>query len=139
MKLTKKTLLYEISNMAYLIADTGDDSIHGLHRVRDICEEGNIDRVNQVLSLAQAIAKDVLSPLRNMPKTLKDRIRETVREFMICMVLADWLGVTYPEAAEVWRRRWEKALESLKQIASEYASSAALSESCAFTRRLSPF
>lgn len=171
MRIKRKALLYDIANMAYTIADTGEDNRHILHRVRDICEDGNIDRVNRVLALAYSKVLTVLLPvLIPNPQTekrgngdevcsqhgegedfeihlrkgrgfrfllTKERemnIKETVHEFMVCMVLADWLGVTLPEAADVWKFRAERCIEALKEI----VVSLSYRQTCAFSRRVSP-
>ena len=165
MKLKKKALLYDIANMAYMIADTGEYLNHSLHRVRDICEEGNIDRVSRVLGLAYAnlltallpvitprkidLDKDTSADPHNyeicfrhdeamkyvLTKEVQLKIKETSHEYMVCMVLADWLAVTLPEAADVWKFRMEKAYESVQDIVATVMSS------CigGFRRRLSPF
>lgn len=123
MKLKKDSLIYDISNMAYVIADTGDDTDHTLHRVRDICQDGNIDRVSRILGLAYAEILTVLAPVLKAPEidpardnssspkdyviNFSDRsslrflltpewklkIKETCHEYMVSMVLADWLAV----------------------------------------------
>ena len=51
---SKEALLYDISSMAYVAGDIRADkmSAHSLHQTFDICEAGNIDRVNRLLSLA---------------------------------------------------------------------------------------
>ncbi|MCH5226063.1 MAG: hypothetical protein J1D77_08665 [Muribaculaceae bacterium] len=165
MKLLKKALLYDIANMAYLIADTGNDASHSLHRVRDICQEGNIDRVSRVLGIAYSNLLDVLRPIlislpidenRDHSKTPHDylflfrrdhchgyrltpevklKIKETTHEYMVCLVLADWLDVTFPEAADVWRFRFEQALESLQIL----VASVAEVSSASFKRKIFPF
>lgn len=165
MKILKKALLYDISNMAYTIADNGEPLNHGLHRVRDICQDGNIDRVSRVLGLAYSQVLSVLLPLLtpqklNIEKDLsarphdyefhfrKDRnlrfrltkehqlkIKETVHEFMVCKVLADWLAVTMPEAADVWKFRADACLEALGEMVAGLVSSSAMG----FRRKLSPF
>lgn len=165
MKLTKKSLLYDISNLAYTIADTGEHDRHTLHRVRDICQDGNIDRVSRVLCLAYSNLLSVLLPVLSAPRldinkdlsvvphdyefcfrsdrslrfrlTLewKLKIKETAREYMVCLVLADWLAITLPEAADVWKFRAEAAFASLRSHVSEITSS---SFSGAFTRKYSP-
>lgn len=165
MILRKKAILYDVSNLAYTIADMGDDSIHALHRVRDICEEGNIDRVSRILGLAYSNIINILSPLldsamiecdkdlsakprdyvlnfkcdktltRNLTPEIKLKIKETAHEYMVCMVMADWLAITLPEAADVWKYRFEKAFESLSEIAASLTDG----YSIGFRRRLSPF
>lgn len=165
MKLTKKSLLYDIANMAYLIADTGEHDRHTLHRVRDICQDGNIDRVSRVLGLAYSRLLAVMIPVlrvpeislrhdfsatphdyefafredRNMKYALttekKLRIKELCREYMVCMVLADWLAVTMPEAADVWKERMEKAFENITALVLSVSTSLA----GGYRRKLNPF
>lgn len=165
MKLQHKALLYDIANMAYVIADTHDHSNHSLHRVRDITEEGNRDRVARVTGAAYATILCALSPIIRLPKEdigrdvsvevrdlhirFKDnedvkfnltkekrlKIKETAHEYIVSRVLADWLEVTLPEASDVWKYRAEESLDILKDIASDVASAG----SCAFRRRISPF
>lgn len=166
MQIKKKALLYDIANIAFVIADTGDDLNHSLHRVRDVCEEGNLDRVARVLGLAYSQVIAILSPVidspeinvekdfsevpRNYPIDFSDnpdlkfvltaemklKIKETVHEYMVAMVLADWLGITYPVAADVWKDRAEQALVSLKEIAASMVTS---TFSGGFKRRISVF
>ena len=164
MKIEYKALLYDIANMAYVIADTGRDSLHSLHRVRDIVEDGNIDRVSRVLGLAYVQVINILSPLLRSPrvdickdfsakprdyvlnfrndrgcsfsltKEIKLHIKETVHEYMVCMVLADWLGITLPEASDVWKFRAEGCLTALRETCAEIADS----YTAGFRRKVSP-
>lgn len=166
MKLSKKALLYDISNMAYLIADTGEPLNHTLHRVRDICEDGNIDRVSRILGLAYAKILDVLAPVSESRHIKIDRdlsvsphnyeirfsssgrfrftltsekklkIKEIAHEYMVCMVLCDWLEVTLPVAADVWKYRAESALDALENLVATVMYS---SSSTTLRRRISPF
>lgn len=165
MKIKKKAMLYDIANMAYLVADTGENGNHTLHRVRDICEEGNIDRVSRVLGLAYSQLLTVLFPILRSPcfdinrdrsasphdyeflfrrdekikysltTERKLKIKETCHEYMVCKVLADWLEITLPVAAEVWKFRYEKALKSLRTQVGEIL----MSISCGIRRRLCPW
>ena len=177
MRILKKALLYDIANMAFTIADCGDPANHSLHRVRDICEDGNIDRVSRILALAYANLLAALLPiLKAPPKPGRDsdshkkdcpgdeetersrdyyfffrkngamkfiltkerelKIKEFAHEYMVCMVLADWLGVTLPEAADVWKFRAKGALEALKEESANMVRSAS---GASLKRRLSPF
>ena len=159
MKITKKALLYDIANLAYTIADNGEPGDHRLHRVRDICQDGNIDRVARILGLAYADILSILLPLITTPainidrdfsssphdyeicfrndRTLKYlltkerqlKIKESAHDYMVCMVLADWLGFTLPSEAPLWRQRAERSLEAL-------ASASFFSGS--FTRQVPP-
>lgn len=132
----KKALLYDIENIAYVIADNGVAG-HSPHRVFDICRKGNIDRVARILGLAYAKVQYVLSPLLEVPPMFRDfdfsviprnyrfrfkcglpaekilKIKETVHEYMVCMVLADWLGITMPAEAKVWEERAAVCLNEL--------------------------
>lgn len=187
--ITRKSLVYDISNIAYVMADVNtpvgnisyagtlaatavkDNSEkrdpHSLHQLFDICNEGNIDRVNRIIDLAFSIAKALLegkaliptigiqsvislNPINAFYENNSDQkeafihenssdkeeginkrkeafhefleihlqkgrfkrhrlpmLRETVREFIICMVLADWLSITLPELAGVWKAKAE--------------------------------
>ena len=161
MKITKKTLVYDISNLAYVIADTGFAEPHKLHQLRDICEAGNIDRVARLLGLAYSKALTVLSPVvsdcvpsashdfslsvrdyrfplkrcgaaRRLTPQRKLEMKETVREFMVCHVLADWLDITMPEVAESWRNRAGECIDRLSSMVNELSAAV-------FRRKLSPF
>lgn len=165
MKLKKKTLLYDVASIAYTIADT-KEACHALHNVRDICQEGNIDRVSRILGLAYSQLLALLMPILQSPKLNPDHdnsmvphdyefcfrndscmkfrltgelrllIKETAHEYMVAMVLSDWLDITLPEAADVWKCKAETALESLKDILLEVTAG---SRSAAFSRNVSPF
>ncbi len=54
--LRRSELLHSISNLAYVIAYVSEDkeSPHTLHQTFDICEEGNLERVDSLLRLAAA-------------------------------------------------------------------------------------
>lgn len=131
--ISRESLLYDISNMAYVVADTaeGTHTPHALHQTFDICSEGNVDRVDRVLALAFTECAAPLRRLCAMPPftgdglfriPLKDgpaydglaqRARECVREYLTARVLHDWLTVTLPEAAGAWRDKAAAALSSL--------------------------
>lgn len=151
----KESLLHDIANMAYVIADK-DNPPHSIHRVADICQEGNIDRVSRILGLAYAKVRSLLAPILDMkpvprinrfsetphtyilrfhpPCRCRNpighhqlfRLRETIHEYMVCMVLADWLGITLPEEAPVWIRRAEKCFEAISAILTEITTGGAL-------------
>lgn len=169
MKIKKKALLYDISNLAYMIADTGETGNHTLHRVRDICQDGNIDRVSRILGLAYSRILAALSPLIISPELdpdidysvevrdyeinfkddnslkycpppeIKLKIKETAHEYMVSLVLADWLGSTLPPAADVWKEKALFHMQTLKDMADEVSSAAVESFTAGFRRKLSPF
>lgn len=136
MKLNRKKLLYDIANLAYTIADTGENNRHTLHRVRDICQDGNIDRVNSVIDLAYSKVMTVLKVRLRIPPEIKLHLKEAVHEYLVCCVLADWLAITLPEAADVWKFRAEACFDAIKEIVSSILTN---SSTRGFRRRLSPF
>ena len=107
---------------------------HSLHQTFDICEAGNIDRVNLLLSLAfsevglvmrgvteSPTARDVLSNSDPFPgefrlmlsagagsEAWRIRVKEAVHEYLVARVLEGWLSVTLPEAAEFWKQLAEE-------------------------------
>lgn len=95
-------LYYEIANCAFVEAHLMPaDQENARHTVADICQEGNRDRVDSVIRLA--LAELHLPP----PIALRN---PHAREYIIGCVLADWLGIAKPEAAERWRLRAAEAL-----------------------------
>lgn len=162
MKLKKASLIYDISNLAFVIGDVGDDAPHIIHQLRDICQEGNVDRVARILGLAYSKVLNVLSPILkdttpslchdfsasvhdyvfdfdesasnafNVSPEKKFELKETIREFMVCFVLADWLSITYPEMAETWKKRADDCLTAISLSVSSLSASH-------LHRKLSPF
>ena len=155
---SKEALLYDISSMAYVAGDIRADkmSAHSLHQTFDICEAGNIDRGNRLLSLAfsevglvmrgvteSPTARDVLSNSDPFPgefrlmlsagagsEAWRIRVKEAVHEYLVARVLEGWLSVTLPEAAEFWKQLAEELRGDLTGLAA--------SGFCGH-RRLSPF
>lgn len=159
MIITKKSLLYDIANLAYIIANMHKDLPEAVPYVRitDICEEGNRDRVARVLGLAWSHIAQLLAPIslpppgplrrdfsarvrdyrltfrKRLSPQLKLKITETAREFMVCIVIADWLGMILPHSAAVWKSRMEKAGDLLSTLVGEASGFTG-----AFTRKIPP-
>ncbi len=146
---TRDSLLYDISNLAFVIGDVreGKTDCHKLHQTFDVCEKGNIDRVDHILRLAFAEVRAMLRPVlarerKREPDDMRlplksgldmecvDVICESVRGYLVARVLADWLSITLPEAADVWREKASEAALALK-VRARSARGA--------LRRLSPF
>lgn len=120
--LLAEELLHDIANMAYVegdLMDGGDG--HAAHQVRDICEDGNRERVLRVISMAVAKCRERLYPytredaedgtlLDNTPeereeyviilllpedfsKTTLDYLNKLLHEYITCTALADWLTI----------------------------------------------
>ena len=146
-----KDLLHDISNLAYVIADVceGRESPHSLHQIYDICEEGNIDRVNSLLTLAAAEVAAALSPIgsisrrkelyrlkfKGISKEYAFKITELIREYMVTSVLHGWLAITLPSGASFWNDRKLNLMDTLDTS----IFMAVASNNATLTRRLSPF
>lgn len=136
LKLIRTELLYDVKNYAYVEADVmGDDKQHAQHVLADIGEEGNVDRVNRVLSVVHSEVVEMLYPYTkeepieetiedmmtapdkyeiemNIPNTMSRttllHLENLIHEYMVYRVLSDWLRTTYPQAAENWMAKAEK-------------------------------
>lgn len=128
-----------IADLAYVIADVATAKVdaHTLHQTFDICQGNNLERIDNLLTLAFTEVSQALSLLTlpipgsrisrrgtQMPLLLKFkdgcvstprllRIRETVREFLIARALAGWLSVTLPTAATTWDERAATLLSTI--------------------------
>lgn len=144
--ITHDELVYEISSLAYVIADVSEGKVspHALHQTFDICEGGNLDRVDSLLTLAASEVAAALPPGNSLLrrrgnfilslKTLRPEsarnATELAREYMVASVLHGWLSVTLPSAAACWEERKEELLGSLLALSATSLS--------AFTRKPSP-
>lgn len=142
----KEEVLYDIANLAFVIADIhGSADAHAVHQTFDIIEGQNRDRIERVLSMSVAIVREVLSrgsaegnfnrlPSSLLPsdiifkiraschfngdlKSVMVILREIIHEYLVCRVLADWLSVTLPSLAGVWREKAALQLERLERLA----------------------
>lgn len=153
-------LLYDISNYAFVEGEImGEEAEHARHQVKDIAEEGNVDRVNRVLSLAHDECVEQLYPYTNeevkdgeqlddtlvapdeytialkLPEgfaksTLKLE-RTLIHEYMVCRVLQDWLSITFPNSAPNWERKMIQLKRKMKTTL--------LSRKLTIRRKLKPF
>ena len=139
-----KELLYDAANYAYIEGDgISEDDVHGRHRVMDITDDGNMDRVVRVLDLAHAACVEMLYPytktdvpddLKEMDDTTKEKesyaitlslpdgiskstlelLSKNVHEYLVCRVVADWLSMTRRESAATWTEKAEHAAYGVK-------------------------
>ncbi len=136
-KLSKEDILYDIANLGYIEGDVvGEDAIHVKHVIQDICQEGNVDRVERILELVWLRCLDILSPV-SAPDEELDRyevlvavkrivlrrhsaavrsIPALVRELMTATVLWEWLGISNARAAEKWGIKCEDLWDRLRSI-----------------------
>ena len=126
LKFSTEELLHDIANMAYVEGDLIDGgNEHAAHQVRDICEDGNRERVLRVVDMAIAKCRERLYPytredaqdgteLDNAPnekeehiismllpedfsKTTLDYLNKLLHEYICCAALADWMTIANTE------------------------------------------
>ncbi|MCD8388106.1 MAG: hypothetical protein LUD17_14670 [Bacteroidales bacterium] len=116
----RERLMYDLRNCAWIEGHLmPEEEQHARHTVMDICEPGNIDRVEAMIALACAEAQALIGPL---PEAWPIELHE----YVLCRVLADWLSIAWPSAAPKWTLKAAEALSSLT------------GHGAAFTRRLPP-
>ena len=148
-------LKYSISNVAYAQGDVarvhdnyghdilGDKGEAYMHQWKDVCEDGNWDRVKDVIDIAISDIEQMLYKftatrlpmnglsldnlkkaepveyaieLRTSPQfsvTTADYLMKLIQEYIVDSVLEDWAFITYPEAAATWNA---KKVETAKKI-----------------------
>lgn len=135
-KIKTKALLFRIETIAFVSADIreGKEGAHRLHQVYDVCQEGNIGRVADIMcftflrgseKIRRLLADNGASPLHHHGKppeyftlriadgltideTTRHIIHDTMGEYIVASVLADWFGITLPEAADEWKKKEER-------------------------------
>lgn len=80
------------------------DDEHARHAVIDICQDGNRDRVDTVIAVS----------LDELGMTSAQALRRPLAcEYIVCRVMADWLSITKPAAAERWRDKAVRAMAAM--------------------------
>jgi hypothetical protein len=137
-------ILDDIKNISFVEADiiqTEDE--HQKHQVFDIGEDGNVDRVTRVMSLAVAEVTEMLYPYSvthdiddeeyvndltepevyditmRLPKEFSfDTVRllkHLIHEYIIDRILEDWLSITKPSSQANWRSKLEEIAEEIRR------------------------
>lgn len=132
----REDLLYDIRNLSYAEGEVMDEKEQcGRHTVQDIGEEGNVDRVTRVLDRCHAECVEMLLPwtereidrdclddgfkerrvygiIMKIPpgfsQTTLNLLEELVHDYMVCSVMADWLGIGNPGKAAIWKEKAEE-------------------------------
>lgn len=141
----RNELLYDAGNYAFVEADIMDENRQDAkHQTFDIIQDGNVDRVTRILTLAHAECVEFLYPytrrnvggMESREDTLEnpeqydiymalpgsfsqstlDLLEWYIHEYLVCRVLYDWLLITKPEAAQAWRARADEAKEGIETI-----------------------
>ncbi len=143
---SRDELLYSISNIAYVEGEIqGEDGQHATHQTQDVCEDGNIDRVSRIMAVAFSAAVEMLRPFTKrdvtsevvtdrlwqpseyrMELSLPGSFSETtvhllsklIHEFIVYTVLADWLSITNPTAAQAWVARAKYVTSEIRKLKS---------------------
>lgn len=143
--LYRKSLLYDTSNTAYIIADSIpdlDDKVRSA--ITDICEGGNVDRVtrvinrafNDLLNLLFAYTKDrvveenkvddlfsepevykirMMVP-RDFSKTTVSALGEYLHDYIVNLVIVDWLSITKKDEAAIWQDKADTIFGKVRSI-----------------------
>lgn len=142
----REYLLYDIKNNCYIEGHVMVDSPDELrHVVQDVGEEGNVDRVTRILDLAHADVTERLYPftereishpvlddhlrerpvygiILNVPETFSQTtlnlLGKLIHELLTSTATAEWLSITNPQKAEIWREKGEKLIARINQIKS---------------------
>lgn len=129
-------VLYEIANLAAAQGESSrieDATGEKMEQFKNICEEGNRDRVLRTVPLAISKCEKILSAwtknrmmdhlsldnaLQDKPEFVMEMVVEEhisaniayallrfIQEYIEVYVLEDWAGITYPEGRPYWAER----------------------------------
>lgn len=144
--LRREQLMYDIKNCLWIEGSVMPDETpaHNRHIVQDGGEDGNVDRISRVLDLCHSEVKEVLYSYTKHAihdAEVENRLREPqtygivmsvpedysqttllyleklVHEYMVCRAVEDWLSITNPGKAEIWRMKAEEMLRGIRQKA----------------------
>ncbi len=153
-------LLYDIGNYCWVEGDIMEvEDEHDRHPVIDVLDEGNVDRVTRVLDLTfrqcvelcypysktavidNTSLDDVLgeTDIYTMTLSLPEDFSQTsvellenyIHELMVYRVLADWLSITKPDAADNWKAKIEEMKNGIVRTLTFRRKT--------LTRKMSPF
>ena len=139
----RSEILYDIENYAYVEADimkTEDE--HDKHQLFDVGQDGNVDLVTRVLSLAHRECVEMLYPYTKsepvdgtvLDDTLESPevyivemslpgqfshttvklLKQLIHKYIVCRVMSEWVGITKPTSAEYWFGLLEQTKERIK-------------------------
>lgn len=158
--LYRKSLLYDISNVAFIVGDNSPDiNEKGRSSIMDICTDGNVDRVTRVMNmginelinkvypytkdriLEDCILNDLLKESdkyelhmfvpEDFSKTTASALTDYMHEFIVDFVLADWFSITQKNEMQIWKDKSDICIEKIKSVINDRTG--------AVKRKLSPF
>jgi hypothetical protein len=127
---SKEKVLYDVSQTAYVIADSVEKTnAHQLHQLTDITQEGNIDIVNNTLSIAFSelqllMGKNLREEEKPQPLTLylsvsdnfvtphHNLLSDAGHYYLVWRILYDFCQLSYPDYIPVCGER----IESYKKL-----------------------
>lgn len=129
----RKELIYDASNCSFVESDVmPDEESHRKHQIADIAQAGNIDRVTRVLNTSFTECVEMLYPHtkeeisdetevfddkleepeqyeinlilpQSFSKTTLKLLKSLIHDYLVCCVLADWMGLTNnPQSQQKW-------------------------------------
>lgn len=139
----REQLLYDIKNASYIEGSVMEPETpdHNRHMVQDVGEEGNVDRVTRILDLTVAECREILYTftrydvervslddkfkeqkvygiILKMPEdfsqTTLNYFEQLLHELLVCRAVTEWMKITNPAKAEVWRERGEEVLTKIR-------------------------
>lgn len=133
LRFDRAELIADIAGYAFVAGDIIPDDAHGNHQIFDIAEEGNEELATRILNLAYSECVEKCYPFSKIPveqdgifdnrlvapevylielalpeefsQTTILLLRNLIHDYMVCRVLSDWIGLTFPAGQEYWMRR----------------------------------
>lgn len=155
----RSQLLYDIENCCYIEGDVVGREAYEIGKLlKDVGQEGNVDRMTRILDLSAAECSEALYPftkreVRNRVKedrleekeeyvimikipesfsqTSLDFLEELVHEYIVDQCVGEWLRIVRPEKWESWKRKAEEIKDRIKEALSVRRGKV--------RRRISPF
>lgn len=152
-----REILEAIADIAFVESDVVAErkSAHELHQLIDICEAANLPETLRRLRVGLAELREALHGSARIagdaeaadavvtvqlsadaPLWFGEALRPLAEDYLICGVLAGWLGTMLPERAKTWNERREQAHTALQRLARSAARTRIPSP---LTRASSPF
>jgi hypothetical protein len=128
---------------ADVMGEPGDSKVqHAQHQLADIGEAGNIDRVSRILDVVHTAVVEMLYPFTkqevveeeiddrliepteyvvemtvpiSVSKTTVKLLSRLIHEYMVYRVMADWLSIMNPAAAQGWMARAEETQAEIER------------------------
>lgn len=142
-----KELLHDIANYAYvegLLMQEGVDE-NARHTTIDVIQDGNIERVLRVLTLAHSEVLHLLHPYTktpvedrdmsfdnipsnpdvylvdlslpiDMPASTVELLRHQIHEYLVLRALSDWVEITRPDRLQVWQEKLERCKDAINRF-----------------------